>query len=330
MENERLAEKALKILRNRSIKAIKLAKKAILHEKIECEEARSALKYYISKWEDTTRPGVLSAACEAVGGNVDEVVPLQVALLFIAATMDIHDDIIDKSISKNAELTVYGKFGGETALLLGNALLVKGLIHLEEVTENLPRERKLLIISTVRDFLLKIIDAHLLELRLRNYKWDVMPEKCLSILERKAVDIEGHMRVGAIFGGGSPKEINALAKYGRILGTLLAIRSEFIDIYEPDELINRIKNEYPPLPILYVLQNRAEKQELKQILLKKNISETDINKILDKIYGVPEISRLLKYLNDKKEEAIKALKDVKKGPAKADLELLVSAMLEDI
>jgi len=96
MESERLAEKALKILQEKSQKALELAKKTILEEKMEYKKADEAIKYYLSTWNDTTRPGMLSIACEAVGENSEEVVPLQIALLFIDATMDIHDDIIDE------------------------------------------------------------------------------------------------------------------------------------------------------------------------------------------------------------------------------------------
>jgi geranylgeranyl pyrophosphate synthase len=70
----------------------------------------------VATWNDTTRPGVLALAYEAVGGKAEEVVPLQTAMLFIDAAMDIHDDIIDKSIIKGSKETLYGKFGEETAL----------------------------------------------------------------------------------------------------------------------------------------------------------------------------------------------------------------------
>lgn len=327
MKNEGQAEKALKILRERSEKVLELTKKRILEEKMG-KRADEALKYYVEKWNDTTRPGVLSLAHEAVGGNLEHIVPLQIALLFIAATMDIHDDIIDKSVIKITGQTLYGKFGEEAALLLGNALLVKGFNQLYKAIENLPNDRQLLIINTTKDFLIEVISAHLSEVELRKKKWNLKPQEYLYVLEKKAADIEGRMRIGAIFGGGSLEEIRALGKYGRNLGILLAVRSDFVDIFEPDELVNRLRYECPPLPVLYALQNKIHGNKIQRILSGENIDENGINELIEIIYDTAEIFKLRRYLISLKREGLTALNKIKNNVN--NLRILISSMLEDL
>jgi len=329
MENERLAEKALKILCERSAKARELTKKAILKEKMS-KKAVEALKYYVKKWNDTTRPGVLSLACEAVGGSSEEIIPLQVALLSIAGWMDIHDDIIDKSATKNSEQTLYGKFGEETALLLGDAFLVKSFNQLCNAIENLPNDRKSLIINTAKDFLFEVIDAHIIETKLKNDKWNVRPEQYLHVLEKKAADIEGHMRIGAIFGGGSSQEIEVLSNYGRNLGVLLAVRSDFIDVFEPSELASRVKYECLPLPILYALQSNIHMKKIRRILLDWNINKNNVDELIEIIYDTVGMYQLRALLKELKNEAIIALNRLRENQAKKDLQLLISAMIEDL
>jgi geranylgeranyl pyrophosphate synthase len=302
----------------------------MLGESMESKKAQEALRYYARKWQDTTRPGVLSFACEAVGGSPDEVVPLQTALLFIAATMDIHDDIIDKSTAKSTGKTVYGKFGEETALLLGNAFLVKGFNCLYRAVEDLSHDRKLSIMDTAKDFLFEVINAHITEVELRNKKWNVKAEAYLHVLEQKAADVEGHMRIGSIFGGGSSRETAALSRYGRNLGVLLAVRSDFIDVFEPRELTNRASKECLPLPVLYALQDENHRKKTREILSKESIDQNDANRLVEIVYHTSGITRLRRYLDRLRKEALTALYVFSDSEVRSNLSLLVSSMLEDL
>ncbi|MGB8779389.1 MAG: polyprenyl synthetase family protein [Candidatus Bathyarchaeia archaeon] len=65
-------------------------------------------------------------ACEAIGADPDSVLPVQAAITMMAAAFDIHDDFIDESKAKHGVLTVFGKFGKNVALLLGEAFLTEG------------------------------------------------------------------------------------------------------------------------------------------------------------------------------------------------------------
>jgi geranylgeranyl pyrophosphate synthase len=329
MTNERLAEKALAILHEKSEKALEKAKELILKEKFRCEKAREAIKYYVSTWNDTTRPGLLALAHEAVGGKPEEVVPLQTAMLFIDAAMDIHDDIIDKSAKKGSKETLYGKFGEETALLIGNTFLVKGFNHLHTVTEKLPLNRKKMINDALKKFLFKVINAHIQESILKNDKWNVEPVEYIKILEQKAADIEGHVQIGSIFGKGSVKEIKILTTYGKCLGTLLALRSDFVDIFEPPELISRIKFECLPLPLLFALRDKNYRPKTLQVLRKEVINESDASKLIEIIYKTQEISNLKHYLEKLKHKASKSLSKLQ-NKAINSLELLINASIEDI
>jgi len=329
MDNEELGGKALEVLRFKSKEALESTKKAILEEKMS-KRADAALRDYVKKWDDTTRPGVLSLACEAVNGNLNKLIPLQTAMLLIAATMDIHDDIIDKSATKVTGKTIYGKTGVETALLLGNAFLVKGFIQLHKAIEKLPRERQLLINDTAKDFLFEVIKAHIIEVELRNRKWNVKPKEYLQVLEEKAADIEGRMRIGAIFGGGTSGEIEALGKYGRCLGVLLAVRSDFVDIFEPRELENRVKNECLPLPVLYALENDNCRKRIMKLLSSEMISKEGAQELVDIIYQAPEISYLRQHLRRLSKEAIHVLDNINPSETKAKLRVLAMSMLEDL
>ncbi len=330
MSRESLAEKLIATLNQKSEKAIDAAKQLILEEKFCGEKVNQTLEQYTAKWSDSTRPGTLALAFEAVGGNPGDVVPLQTALVLIDATMDVHDDIIDGSIAKKNVRTVYGKLGKEATLLLGDAFMVKGFRQLNKATENLSKEKRQQIVDAVNSFLLEVVDAHISEAQLKTKKWNITPETYLQVLTGKAADIDGRMKVGAIFGGGSPGEVEALGKLGRNLGVLLVIRAEYVDMFETDELSNRVKNECLPLPVLYAIQNRTAKGKIKKILLKEKITQKDCEAVLEILDKSKEMKNLKEYLAKIAFESKILAESIKGIQARNDLNNLIASLLENL
>ena len=330
MPGKSIAQKSLKILSEKSEQSIALFKQAVSKEKTSSEKLNKVLEQYVSRWNDTTRPGILALSFEAAGGEQGKAVPLQLALLHIDATMDIHDDIIDESTAKKKAKTIYGKMGKETALLIGDEFMVKGFTRLHEALKNLPIERQESIMTAVKDFLSEVVDAHVSETVLKRDKWHLKPEKYLEVLSKKAADIKGRMKVGAIYGGGSQEEIEALSNVGRNLGILLVIRAEFIDMFEVDELSNRIKNECLPLPVLYALKNKALEQKIRKILSKERVDREGCKSIIDLTLNSEEVKPLMNYLQTVRKEATKSLTALSESSAKGDLEIIIASMLEDL
>jgi geranylgeranyl pyrophosphate synthase len=329
LSNEKLMNKVLSILRERSTKALQTARKQILTMNIEEEKAREAWEYYAAIWDDITHPGILSLACEAVGGNPEETCPIQVATLLLTAAMDIHDDIVDQSKIKNGQPTIFGKFGKDIALLLGDALLMKGFTLLYRYVESFPPETMKTIIDTIENSFFEVGNAHLLEIDLRG-NLDVIPAEYLRVLEMKASNIVVHAQIGAILGGGSAAEIESLGKYGRILGTLVTLREEFIDIFEPEELLNRMKNECLPLPILEAFKEPQAKETILKILSKPRISSEDAKKTVNTVFEAKPVKRFRKQMQRLAKEALQCISEIQNQTVKSYLEMLIQGALEDL
>ncbi|MBC7129961.1 polyprenyl synthetase family protein, partial [Candidatus Bathyarchaeota archaeon] len=157
-------------LKKRSKKALDFAKKILSEEQIDDPILRRALNHYLKHWNDFTHPGLFSIACEAVGGNPDNVIPAQAAITMIAAAFDIHDDIIDKSKTKHKIPTVYGKFGAERALLLGDAFLIEGIKLFIESAKTLPEEKQKKALETLKQLIFEVGNAHSKEISLKERK----------------------------------------------------------------------------------------------------------------------------------------------------------------
>jgi len=323
---EEIMEQVQKILEERGRKALEMARNEILQEKIECKEVREALKYFITEyWHDVARPALLSLACEAVGGDPDITTPIAIPMTLISGAIDIHDDIIDQSKVKGSRPTVLGKFGKDIALLVGDALLFKGFTLLHKAAEKgIPTEKVAVIVDIIKRTFFELGDAEALELQFRG-RIDVTPEEYLRVVRKKAADVEAHTRISAILGNGSKEEIEALSEYGRLLGMLILLRDDLIDMIDFEEAVHRIKREYLPLPILYALQNSKIKPEISSVLSKETITKRDAEKILAVVDKAGGLSRVEEYMQKLAQNAYNLLERVKRN--KKYLELLAKGML---
>jgi geranylgeranyl pyrophosphate synthase len=314
------------ILKERGQKAIELAKVTMIQEPIEFEPLREAMRYFMEEvWYDASHPTLLSLACEAVGGNPDSTTRVGAAVVLLAGGADVHDDIIDQSISKDSTETVFGKFGEDTAILIGDALLFRGLLMLHEACESLQKEQKQEILRLAKDAFFKIGNAEAQEASLRG-KLELSPDEYLNIIKMKISVAEASARMGAVLGKGTKEEIESLGHYGKTLGLLMTLRDEFIDVFEVDELTNRFKNECLPLPLLYAFQDPCIKKEIVQ-LLEREITKVEMDRILDLVINSPEVRKLGKKMHLLVKETIQNLQVERK---RGILVLLLESTLQDL
>jgi geranylgeranyl pyrophosphate synthase len=325
LTQEEIIQQLQTLLHERGKEGLTLARKTILDEKIESKEVREALNYFINEyWYDVTRPALFSLVCEAVGGDPKKTTPIAVSIILISGAIDIHDDIIDKSENKEERLTVFGKFGKDIALLVGDALLFKGFTVLNEAVEKDVSAQKIAIIANIikRTFF-ELGDAEALELQFRG-RLNVTPEEYTHIVRKKAADVEAYTRISAILGNGSKEDIEAFAQYGRLLGMLAILRDDIIDMLDPEETIHRINKEHLSLAILFALKNPEMKNAISKLLNKK-ITKKEAIKLAKLVDNAGGFSSVNKYMQNLSAIAINRLENAKLN--KNNLALLIKGML---
>jgi len=316
-----------KIFKRRGTKALGIARKEMLQEIIDCKEAKEALTYFMTRyWHDLARPALLAMVCEAVGGDPEVTTPVGVPMILISGAISIHDDIIDKTKAKSGYQTVYGKFGKEVALLVGDALLFKGFWLLSTAAKSgVPQEKMPLVMAIIKDMFFELGDAEAMELLLRG-QIDVLPQTYLRIVKKKAADVEAHTRIGAVLGGGSKEEIEVMGRFGRMLGMMIILRDDWIDLMDPEESRHRIKQESLPLPILYGMQDSQVNSKLRPILLQDFIRKRDTQTILQMISESKAMRQYLSLMHRLAADADSRLKSVKYDNVQ-HLQVLIKATL---
>jgi geranylgeranyl pyrophosphate synthase len=129
------------------------------------------------------------------------------------------------------------------SILVGDILFYEGLTRLSEAIFPLRQEERQKIASMVKNAMFEVGTGVASEASLKGGP-KLRKEDCMKIIVQKSACSEMHARIGAIMGGGTEAEVDALGTFGRLFGVLTMIRDEFIDIYEPEELQNRIQNGY--------------------------------------------------------------------------------------
>jgi geranylgeranyl pyrophosphate synthase len=275
-------------------------------------------------WLDTTRPALLSLFCEAVGGKAQATEQVAVSAILTSGAADIHDDIIDGSKVKEAGTTVYGKYGKEIALLAGDALLFKGLTMLfQTMNQGVQAEKLSAIWDVTKETFFELGDAEALELEYFR-RVDVTPNEYLHLLEKKAAIIGGYAQIGVILGDGSKEELADLGRYGKILGMLIMLRDEVIDIIDVSETRHRVENESLPLPIIYALQKPKAESALLKMLRKKKITLKEAKLIAEITRQQGGVERCMQLIQRLSAEACGCLSRVKHN--RTELELLIRAV----
>jgi geranylgeranyl pyrophosphate synthase len=218
--------------------------------------AKRVLRRFSRRWTDYTRAALMVMACLAVGGDARSVRQAAKGLVLAGGAFDLHDDIIDRSFvrSEKGKKSIQGMYGVGPALLAGDALMIEGLIQLSYmpgVPEGIARKA----VKAIQDGLFELGSAEMEELRyVRNL--DVTPRSYLHIVRMKGADVESYTRVGAILGGGSKKEIDALGTFGRCLGMVCIVRDDIVDTFNDlVECRSRLTKESLPLPVVYSLKD---------------------------------------------------------------------------
>jgi geranylgeranyl pyrophosphate synthase len=324
----KLMKQVRMLLKHRGQNAFEMARGSVLQGEKDSQPVNVALRYFMEDfWFDVLHPALISIACDVVGGNSAATARLGASFAMLAGAADIHDDIIDQSVTKDSKPTVLGKFGKDIAILAGDALLVHGFTTLHEACEPLTKDQRVAIIDSIKRAFFEMSNAEARETSLRG-RFDICSREYLNIIKMKAAAAGAATQVGAIFGGGARKDILRLGQYGRTLGTLMTIRDEFADIFDNRELENRVKHECLPLPILFSFKRTWNKDRIMHFLKTTPMTRKVAGQVVELVVESKEVRRLKRKMTAMIEHEQQKLKLFTR--CVYELDLLLRSSIEDL
>jgi geranylgeranyl pyrophosphate synthase len=274
-------------------------------------------------------PALTALTCEAAGGEVKKTTNIGAALTLFVEAANLHDDIIDQTLTKYGIKTVFGRFGRDITLLAGDMLLVQGSMLLHRECDKLQDKQKKSILDLTFAALIEISNSVTIETEMRK-RIDIKPEDYSKVIRLRAAVPEAHCRIGGVLGEGSKEIIDALGHYGRIYGIVGTVVDDFMDLLDYRKFKNRLRNECLPLPVLSALGDRGIKKETKSLLNKSGVAKRDTDNLVRLVLQNNEVKKLKKDTIQLAEAELEQVKKVigNNGAKLINLHLLIEILKE--
>jgi len=228
---------------------------------------------------------VLSARLCDYKGDYDKT--FSVIFEYLHAATLLHDDLVDDASMRRGAPAAHTVYGNETAVLVGDFLLARGLSIAADTGE--PRIIK--IISEITESMSQG-EIHQLD---RKGKLDLSEQEYMDIIRSKtAVLFQGACRISAILAGASPEKENRLASYGYHLGMAFQMVDDLLDYTFDSIALGKnvgadLREGKLTLPVIKALNEAApdERALMQKIIQNSGFTEKDFKWLAEKIvsYG---------------------------------------------
>jgi len=182
--------------------------------------------YILNSGGKRLRPLLVLLSSKAVGGKFEKVYNAAAAVEMLHNFTLVHDDIMDNAEKRRGRLTLHKMFNHSTAILTGDSLLSIAYEYLLKDCNGNSKE----VVSSFTHGLIEVCEGQSLDTDFESRKNVSLSEYIIMIKKKTAAMAEMCCRIGALLGGGTNSQVNALGNYGLNLGIAFQIQDDLLDI----------------------------------------------------------------------------------------------------
>ena len=222
------------------------------------------------------RPLICFAACRAVGGDMERATSAAAAIEHFHTAALIHDDIADEAELRRGEPCLHLTEGLGLAINMGDLALslVNGTVMNDA---NLDDATKVRVVTELINLTRRTIEGQALDIGwARDGRYDITPEDYLVMATHKTAHYSGAvpLAIGAIIGGGTDAQVEALRNYGLDTGLAFQIQDDLLNLVGSEESTKKdFRNDLTEgkrtLVVVHALQNSPQRDRLIEILSSK-------------------------------------------------------------
>lgn len=231
-----------------------------------------AMRYSVFAGGKRVRPILLLAACDTVGGDMERAMPAACAMEMIHTYSLIHDDLpaMDDDDFRRGIPTNHKVFGEATAILAGDALLTEAFILLSSHERNGSPDPGALL-GVIQEIAVSSGSRGMIGGQVVDMESEGSKEVDLATVQyihthKTGALIRASVKSGALIGGASGRELDAIVRYGEAVGLAFQIADDILDIEGTTEQIGkdagsdqaRGKATYPAVMGIAASKQRAE------------------------------------------------------------------------
>ena len=277
--------------------------------------------YIINAGGKRMRPMLSVLAAGAVGYTGKDHISIAAIIEFIHTATLLHDDVVDESELRRGRKTANAMFGNSASVLVGDFLYSRSFQMMVAL-------KRLKVMEILSDTTNVVAEGEVLQLMNCNDP-DTTEESYMQVIYCKTARLfEAATQLAAVINDDDPKIEQALADYGKHLGTAFQLVDDIMD-YTADakEMGKNVGDDLaegkPTLPLLYAMKKGSEQQEQ---LIRDAIEHCNGMEHLDEILAIMKETGSLEYTQQIAEQeadkAIAALSILPETPYKQALEAL--------
>ncbi len=194
-----------------------------------------AIRYSVFAGGKRIRPILMLAACEAVGGEIKNVLPAACAIEMVHSYSLIHDDLpaMDDDDLRRGNPTNHKVYGEATAILAGDGLLTEAFILLSnrKIWGDIPVEKTCEAINVIArsSGSRGMVGGQVVDMEAEQNPIDLPTLEYIHTHKTGAL-ILAAVDVGALLGGASAEQRRALCRYGEAAGLAFQVADDILDI----------------------------------------------------------------------------------------------------
>jgi len=219
------------------------------------------------------RPLICLLACEAVGGDPERARTSAAAIEHFHTAALIHDDIEDSSLTRRGEPCMHISEGEGLAINAGDLALslVTGAVVDDPVLDD---ATKLRVLHELVDMTTRTIEGQALDIGwARDDRFDLTVDDYLLMANHKTAFYSGAvpLAIGAIVGGGTDAQVEALRSFGMAAGLAFQIQDDVLNLVGTREATKKdfrsdIAEGKRTLVAVHALQHSPQRDRLLAIL----------------------------------------------------------------
>ncbi|HCP40654.1 MAG TPA: hypothetical protein DIT65_02575 [Cryomorphaceae bacterium] len=230
---------------------------------------------------------ILSLMGAQIYGDPAKAIPQAMAIELFHNFSLIHDDIMDGAPLRRGKTTVHINWDENVGILSGDGMLVKAYQYIAQCDPTILPE----VLDTFSQTALEVCEGQQMDMDFETMD-KVEAAAYLKMIQFKTSVLLGcAIKVGALVGGGSKEDANALYQFALLLGTSFQIKDDYLDVYgDPVKFGKQIGGDIlsNKKTLLWIeAQRRAAIQGIDFSLY----SSMDLNE--DKIHSFQELYKIL-------------------------------------
>lgn len=233
------------------------------------------------------RPQLALLACQAVGGDEQQALPLAAGIQLAHDFTLLHDDIQDNSDLRRGRVTVWKQWGMGQGINAGDGMLLVAHLALYQLMEaDVP---PMIVLEVARRFdrtMLEVCEGQFLDMSFEG-RLSIAEDDYLGMIGRKtAALIGGATSLGALVGGAEPSSVEAMAAFGWNLGLAFQLQDDVLGIWGDPRVTGKpyaadLLQRKVSLPIIRALRHEAAATVLRQTYRRPTLDDQAVAAVLD-------------------------------------------------